>query len=294
MTELDINIRTDEEKKDLVMRSEKEYKDGIIETVKRIAADKPRFLMISGPTCSGKTTTAHIVSREFKKLGISARIISIDDFFHSRDYVNEHNVNIESLDAVDMAYFSECVNKISCSEEAMLPIFDFIGGERVGYVPYKPKDEDIIMFEGIQALYPEVLAVFPKDLVKTLYLGFLDDVKAGKYVFKAKELRFYRRVVRDTKYRGTDVDTVIHQWDNVIDNEDENILPYAKNTDYFINTFLRYELFVLKTFLFDKMSYRTEMDMAFCGQMKRKCKDLPEIPPEFVPEDSMLREFIGT
>ena len=134
MTELNVNIKTEEEKKDLVERSEKAYKDGILATVNQIAADKPRFIMISGPTCSGKTTTSHIVAKEFKKLGLSARIISIDDFFHSRDYVNEHKVNIESIDAVDMEYFSECVNKISCSEEVDLPVFDFVSGERAGYV----------------------------------------------------------------------------------------------------------------------------------------------------------------
>ena len=294
MIELDTNIITEKDKKDLVARSEKAYKDGVIATVKRISEDRPRFIMISGPTCSGKTTTSHIVASEFKKLGISARIISIDDFFHSRDYVNEHKVDIESIDAVDMEYFSGCVNKISCLEEVKLPMFDFVSGERVGYVPYTPKENDIVMFEGIQALYPEVLAVFPKNLVKTLYLGFFDDVKAGKYVFNAKEIRFYRRVVRDTKYRGTDVNTVIHQWDNVIDNEDENIIPYARNTDYFIDTFLPYELFVLKKFLMNDLKYKTDIDMALYGQIRRKCSNLPEIPPEYVPEDSMLREFIGT
>lgn len=294
MVELNIDLKTEKEKTDYVKKSEKAYKDGILETVKRIAADKPRFLMISGPTCSGKTTTSHIISYELEKLGINAKIVSIDDFFHSRDYVIEHSVDIESSDAVDMEYFSECVNKISCSETVMLPKFDFVAGKRVGYKQYTPKDEDIIMFEGIQALYPEILAVVPKELRKTLYLGFFDDVKAGKYIFKAKEIRFYRRVVRDTRYRGTDVNTVIHQWDYVIDNEDENIIPNAKSTDYFIDTFLHYELFVLKKYILEDLSYITDIDKAFYGQVKRKCSNLPEISPDHVPKRSMLREFIGT
>lgn len=294
MVELKTVFDTEKEKEEYVAQCEKEYRDRVIDVVEQIVTDRPKFLMISGPTCSGKTTTSHIMSNELKKRGLNAKIVSIDDFFHCKEYVIEHNVDIESIDAVDMEYFSECVNKISKSEKAMLPHFNFVKGKRTSCTPYMPKKDDLIIFEGIQALYPEVLAVIPGEMRKTLYLGFFDDVKAGSYTFKAKEIRFYRRLIRDTQFRGTDVTTIIHQWENVIYSEDEKIIPNAKNTDYFIDTFLKYELLVMKKYLLEYLHYETDIDIALYGQIKRKCSYLPDISPDFVPKKSMIREFIGT
>lgn len=294
MIELRTVFDTEKEKEDYVKLCEKEYTDRVIAVAHGIAADRPRFLMISGPTCSGKTTTSHILSRELKKHGLNAKIISIDDFFYGKEYVAEHNVDIESIDAVDMEYFSECVNKISKSEKAMLPHFNFVKGRRTSFSPYKPKRDDLIIFEGIQALYPEILAVIPKEMRKTLYLGFFDDVNAGLYTFTAKEIRFYRRLVRDTQFRGSNVTTIIHQWENLTTSEDEHIIPNAKNTDYKIDTFLKYELLVMKKYLLEYLHYETEIDISLYGQIKMKCSYLPDIPSEYVPKRSMLREFIGT
>ena len=138
-----------------------------------------------------------------------------------------------------------------------------------------------------------MVSVFPMSITKTLFLGFSDDVSINGTVFKAAEIRFYRRLVRDFKFRGSDAESTLKLWDNVVINENKNILPYYKSTDYFINTFFEYELFVIKDFLLNKIPYNTPSEIELQKKIEEKFAPLPDIPSSLVPAGSMFREFIG-
>lgn len=293
MLKIKNNFQGEEEKRAFVDKSEQEYKKRIVDIAKKIAADNPRFILLSGPTCSGKTTTSNIISSELKSLGHTAKIISIDDFYLDRETMRRKNPDIESAAALDLNRFYDCVEKISHTKPVLLPKFDFGAGKVVETVPYEPKKGDIIIFEGIQALYPEIIALFPKNMTKTMYLGFFDDIDVGGVVFAARETRFYRRIIRDVRFRGSDVDGVIDVWGNVVANEDKNIIPYAKNTDYFANTFLEYELFVINGFLMNQTEYISDSAKALKANLDKKFEKMDVISPKYVPADSMFREFIG-
>lgn len=136
-------------------------------------------------------------------------------------------------------------------------------------------------------------SLFPKNAAKTLFLGFSDDVSVNGTVFGSDEVRFYRRLVRDFKFRNCSVENTLGAWKNVVRNEKENILPYFKSTDYFINTFFEYELFVIKKYLLNKISYKTPSETELYEKTAQKFAPLPEIRSSYVPYDSMFREFIG-
>jgi len=293
MVEINIFPKSDAEKERFIYDSESRYTDRISYIADKIVEDRPTFLLVSGATCSGKTTTSNILSDKLSSRGYSAKIISIDDFFLNKSVTKKYGIDYESCEAIDINRFYKCIENISSLKKTNLPIFDFASGKRSGYKSYTPRKDDIIIFEGIQALYPKIRSSFPSAITKTLFLGFLDDISVGGTVFKASEVRFYRRLVRDFKFRGADVQSTLELWGNVVANENKNILPYYKNTDYFINTFFEYELFVIKHFLLNEMTFKTQRDIELYNKIKEKFASLPNIPSSFVPEHSMFREFIG-
>ena len=154
-------FKNDEQIRLFVENSERNYKNQVLKIAIEISElDHIKFLTLSGPTCSGKTTTSYILEQEFEKRGSTVKIISIDDFYRNRnDISGDEKPDYESISAIDFPIFESCVNKILKGETAMLPIYDFKDGKRMGFVPYTPVEHEIIIFEGIQAIYPEILNI---------------------------------------------------------------------------------------------------------------------------------------
>ncbi|MBQ0125232.1 MAG: hypothetical protein KBS59_02790 [Clostridiales bacterium] len=296
MLKINTDFFSEEEKKRFVEKCENSYKNRITDVANDISAKRPKFVLLSGPSCSGKTTTSLIFSGVLAANGINAKIISIDDFYLDRSYTMGNNIDIESVDAIDTAYFDECVSAISKKSMARIPRFDFPTGTRAGYEDYTPSENDIVVFEGIQALYPEIKAIIGKFVsereVLSIFLGYFDDVEMCDDVFGARDLRFCRRLLRDCRDRGANLDIVLSLWQAVTANEDKNIIPYANTANYFINTFLEYEPFVMRNYLL-KAAGKDTTRVNFADALISKFLPLPEISSDYVPKDSMFREFIG-
>lgn len=287
----------DDEIRSFVFEAEQKYKNQVLEIAHEIASfDHIKILTLAGPTCSGKTTTSYILEHEIEKRGMTVKIISIDDFYRNRaDISDDENPDYESISAIDFSVFQECVDKILKGETAMLPIYDFVDGQRKSFVPYQYTENEIIIFEGIQAIYPEILALFPKDISKSIYISVADDVKAYGTYFEKREVRFLRRLVRDYLFRSATPERTLELWVGVVENEDKNIIPNEKYADYIINSFMPYELGVIKSYLLNTVSYdfnnKRETDLYY--KLKEKMENIVEIPSSFVPGDSVFREFIG-
>lgn len=280
-----------------VMNAEDHYKKQVLDIANAIA-DSPeiRFLTLSGPTCSGKTTTSYILEHEFEKRGISTKIISIDDFYRSRyDISDDEDPDYESITAIDLPLFCECVQKILNGETAMIPYYDFVLGQRTKYTPHTPSDHEIIIFEGIQAIYPEIVATLPHSVTRSIYISVDEDVNAYGTVFEKREIRFFRRLVRDYFFRSATAERTLELWIDVVENEEKNIIPYEKNADYIINSFLPYELGVIKSYVLNKITYDidNEKERTLLEKLCREFKNIIDIPSHFVPSDSVFREFIG-
>jgi len=290
-------LEKDNEIRSFVYNAEQQYKNQVLKIANELSSfDHIKILTLSGPTCSGKTTTSYILEHEIEKRGMTVKIISIDDFYRDRlDIADDEKPDYESISAIDFPVFQSCVEKILNGETAMLPIYDFVDGKRKGFMPYLPVENEIIIFEGIQAIYPEILDLFPKDISKSIYISVAEDVTAYGTYFEKREIRFFRRLVRDFLFRSATPERTIELWEGVVENEDKNIIPNEKYADYIINSFMSYELGVIKTYLMNIVSYDFENEREAClyNKLKEKLRNVVDIPSSFVPKDSVFREFIG-
>lgn len=290
-------FQNENEIREFVIRAEEHYKKQVLDIADDIAEqDNIRFLTLAGPTCSGKTTSSYILEQEFENKGISTKIISIDDFYRSRyDIADDEKPDYESITAIDLLLFKECVDKILKGKTAQLPVYDFVTGAREKYIPYEPKTNEIIVFEGIQAIYPEIVALLPKEAMRSIYISVDEDVEAYGVLFEKREVRFLRRLVRDYLFRSATPERTLELWKGVVDNEDKNIIPYENTADYIINSFLPYELGVIKPYVLQKIEYNLENknEKQLYEKLQREFADIIEIPSRFVPQDSVFREFIG-
>ena len=290
-------FRNDDEIRLFVEDSEKNYKNQVLEIANEISGmDHIKFLTLSGPTCSGKTTTSYILENEFEKKGLSVKIISIDDFYRNRaDIAKDDKPDFESISAIDFETFKSCVNQILNGETAMLPMYDFKKGQRTGFFSHTPVEHEIIIFEGIQAIYPEILDTLPKEVTKSIYISVADDVEAYGMFFEKREIRFYRRLLRDFLFRSATPERTLELWQGVIENEEKNIIPNEKYADYVINSFLPYELGVIKPYLMNvvRFDFAKRHEKELYEQICYEFKNIIEIPSRFVPSDSVFREFIG-
>ena len=212
--------------------------NSILDIAKKISKiDNLKFLTLAGPSCSGKTTTSYILEEELKMHGITVKIVSIDDFYRDRaDISDDKNPDYESISAIDFPVFVECVENILSGKTAMLPKFDFKSGCRVEMNPYFPAPHEIVVFEGIQAIYPEIIATLPRDAFKSIYICPEDDVQIGNMYFDKREIRFYRRLVRDFLFRNATASRTLELWSGVVENEDKNIIPSGMHADFIINS----------------------------------------------------------
>ncbi len=296
MVVYDKKFENSEEMLRFIKKRERVYRAQVETIAELIAKDeKIKIITLCGPSCAGKTTTSYILEKKLEAIsGIDLKIISIDDFFRSRAEMEKSgNPDYESIDSIDFEYFKECVENILAGRETRLPLFDFVTGERKEeYDIYMPHEKGIVVFEGIQAMYPEITAILPAESCVSLYIDILEDVYAYGSFFTRKDVRFFRRLVRDFQFRDASVEKTLRLWENVVDNEKKNITPYSGDAKYTINSLLVYEFNVIKKYLLEMLEYN-ENTMDVYNQIKEKFENIPDIPAELVPADSVFKEFIG-
>lgn len=299
MKNFNINVVTENEAAELVERCEKEFRAHLDETVKKVLSrEELRVVALSGPTCSGKTTTANRLIEEIRTMGRHAVVISIDDFFHDRNDRNRVDLEVpdyDSADAIDLNYLSAFLSRLQNGQSVLVPKYDFTKTCRVGYHEYIPDPLDIYVIEGIQAVYPEITSRLWN--YGSIFISVSEDVTLNGITFNRHEIRLLRRIVRDYKFRGATPEFSLHLWEGVRNNEEKNIFPNSKNCGIYIDSFLPYELFVLRDCalpLLDDVpaqsKYRTAANL-----LSEKLSALPPLPfyDRMIPKNSVFREFIG-
>lgn len=293
---------SEEEKRAYVRECEERFEselDRVSDAV--INRDGTRLVTLSGPTCSCKTTAVRKIIADVVDAGKKIKIISIDDFFKSRSedrdaVVKEgKRIDFDSLDAIDFDYFCECTDKIMSSDAVMLPEFDFQTAKRKGYVEFDPSGYDIIAYEGIQAIYPEIREKLCVYNPLSLFINVCGDIECGGEVFTGREIRLYRRLVRDFRFRNSTAEFTMFMWSSVTANEDKNMLPYSDTAQIQIDSFIPYELNLIKEPLCDVLG-RVSANSPYyeeAGRIIGKFENIVSIDPGYLPHDSMYREFLG-
>lgn len=294
---------TDEAAKKAFVLDCEAYYHRQIEGAADLAEAKPnlRFLLLAGPTCSGKTTTAKLLIRKLETIGHRVVIVSIDDFFRDRESLladaerEGRPVDLDSVKALDLDALKHFVLSLQTDTNTLMPRFDFAEGRVVEHFPIDPAPEDIYLFEGIQAVYPEVVALFPPEATLRLYISIATSLDTPFGSFTSRERRLLRRLLRDSKFRGTDAEKTFSHWDGVAENERRNIEPYADSCDMTIDSSLPYAVGVLRDPLIALLTQvpASSKHAAQAKVLAELLSRFPSVSDAYVPEDSVLREFIG-
>lgn len=284
----------------------KQCEDSFAKQISKITDDicnrgNIRVVRLFGPSCSGKTTTARLLISNFKRYGKRAHVVSIDDFFYDRDKIKEisekkglSEIDYDSPDTIDCDELEIFVKEIFNDDKVRCPVFDFKTGMRAGYKTMNIDDDDIFIFEGIQAVYPRVVAMFAKYETASIYIVPQREVLAGGVCFEANEIRLMRRLVRDYNFRNTAPEVTFDNWDGVRDNEEKNIFPYVEGTEYKVNSSMPYEVGILKPYLqallrdFDKDDPHYETARYILERIER----VEAIPARLILDGYLYKEFV--
>jgi len=283
----------------LVQEAEQERKIG--EIAKDIAGRKGvRFIMIAGPSSSGKTSFSHRLSIQLRTLGKNPHPIALDNYFVNRELTprdENGDYNFECLEAIDIKQFNEDMTRLLAGEAVELPEFNFITGKREykGNVKQLKKD-DLLVIEGIHGLNPKTSYSLPEDSKYKIYISALTSVNIDRHNrIPTTDGRLLRRMVRDARTRGADARRTIEMWPSVRRGEEENIFPYQEEADAMFNSALIYELAVIKQFA-EPLLFQIEKGQPEYYEAKRLLKFLEYflgVSSEELPKNSISREFVG-
>jgi len=273
--------------------------------IARIATDVTnnrniKFILIAGPSSSGKTTTTKRLSSYLMAQGFDPIKISIDDYFLEREETPKDengNYDFECLTAIDLDLFNSDLKRLLNNEEINMPTYNFVTGKKEFNDNYiKLKDNSIILIEGLHALNDELLPAIDKKYKFKIYLSpFIpSNIDRHNYI-STIDLRLIRRIIRDNRTRGYGINKTIHVWQSVRNGEEKYIFPYIHQADVIINTALPYEIGVEKVYI-EPLLRSINIESKYYEEAKRLLNFLKmffTIPSEYVNNDSILREFIG-
>ena len=255
MQRLNIFFKDEQDKINLVNECEKEFNEKLSQVAELVMKSNIKNVLLSGPSCSGKTTTANKIISDLSNAGKSVIVISLDDFFKERKEartVDENQkIDYDSVDVLDVELMRECIENCKAGEIIRVPIFDFVSQSRKGFNEYKITENDILIFEGIQAVYPEVFSLFHGNFIG-IFINLDEDVCLNGIEFSRDDIRLVRRIVRDRKFRAADTEFTLYLWTTVRENEDKNIYPNKNICKIQLNSFMKYELFLIKKYIIER------------------------------------------
>lgn len=273
----------------------------IAEIAKEISErDGVKFVMIAGPSSSGKTTFSHRLSVQLASYGLKPHPIGVDDYFKNReDTPKDENgdYNFECLEAIDLDGFNRDMTALLNGETVELPSFNFKTGLREyrGNVKHLGKN-DILVIEGIHGLNDRMSHSLPTESKYKIYISALTSLNVDEHNrIPTTDARLLRRMVRDARTRGASAQRTIEMWPSVRRGEEENIFPFQESADATFNSALIYELAVLKQFA-EPLLYSVPKAAKEYHEAKRLLKFLEYflgISSEHLPNNSIVREFVG-
>ena len=296
------NFQTETEKREFVEKCDLDFETRMQETVESVAqTPNLRLLGLTGPTCSGKTTAAKRLTDCLEKHGRRVHVISIDDFYFDKTYLNKRaandpdiEVDFDSEETIDMNCLNSCLSSLMENRETKMPRFDFRIGQRTDGVCITPKKEDVFLVEGIQVLYPKVHEILKKGVYECIYIYPQSAIEIAGQTFFSDEIRLLRRLVRDYYFRASSPEFTLYLWQSVRENENKNIFPHAGNCDMFIDSTLPYEIGMLKPYL-EEILPKIPKDNVFYEKGMEILNRISQISPissSFLRPNSLYKEFL--
>ena len=286
---------------DLILLAEalQEKKLSEIASMIKSRGDK-KFVMIAGPSSSGKTTFSHRLSIHLRLEGFKPHPIGLDNYYRDREFCprdEDGNYDFECLEALDIELFNKDMTSLLNGEEVDMPTFNFKTGKR----EYKGDrlrldKDDILVIEGIHGINPNLSYSLPDESKFKIYISALTQLNVDEHNrIPTTDGRLLRRIVRDARTRGTAAKDTIAMWPSVRRGEENYIFPYQESADVMFNSALLYELAVIKPFA-EPLLFGIGPECREYETAKSLLKFLSyflTISPEDIPKHSIMREFIG-
>ncbi|MDD7736098.1 MAG: nucleoside kinase [Bacilli bacterium] len=262
-------------------------------------SDSIRLICIAGPSSSGKTTFANRLRIELLSIGIKTIRISIDDYYLEKKDIpldENGNVDLECLEALDVALFNENMLDLINGQEVTLPHFDFQKGCRVPGRTIKLDPDEIIIIEGIHALNEKLTSLIAKHQKFKIFIAPQAQINLDNHnPISLTDLRLLRRIVRDYQFRNASAEETMEMWPSVRKGEFKWIYKTQENANYVFNSLLPYELCVMKTFalpLLKKIDYNSP-HYILANRLVKFLKYFVDLDTKWIPCNSILREFVG-
>ena len=261
--------------------------------------DNVRLVCIAGPSSSGKTTFANRLRIELLSRGIRPIRISIDDYYLPRGQAPKDEngqPDLESIQALDIATFNQNMLDLIQGSEVQLPKFDFVSGKRIPGRVLKIDNNTIIIIEGIHALNDQLTTLIPKHQKFKIYISPQAQINLDNHnPISLTDLRLLRRIVRDKKFRNASASETIGMWPSVRKGEFTWIYGTQEGADYVFNSLLSYELCIMKKYAMPLLCKIEPESPAYpvAERLVRMLKYFVDMDDKWVPNNSLIREFIG-
>jgi uridine kinase len=265
-----------------------------------VARGGVKFVMIAGPSSSGKTSFSHRLSVQLRTHGLTTHPIGIDDYFVNREKTPRQpngDYNYECLEAIDVKQFNEDMCALLHGEKVELPTFNFVTGKREYKGNFKQLGpDDILVIEGIHGLNDKMSYALPAESKYKIYISALTTLNIDDHNrIPTTDGRLLRRMVRDARTRGASAKRTIQMWESVRKGETENIFPFQEEADAMFNSALIYEISVLKQYA-EPLLYSIEKGEPEYFEAVRLLRFLSYflgVGTEDLPKNSIVREFVG-
>jgi uridine kinase len=300
----DVNHMIEQKKmREFIRVNEALHDKSIAHIADEIVTRNAMIVLIFGPSSSGKTTFAHRLAVHLQVLGKRPQLVSLDDFYKSRDDValgSDGQPDLENVEALDIEHLSVCIERLLSGQTVNMPRFDFYTGtRRPESTPMALAGNGPLILEGIHALNDRITCELPEQLTYGVYVSALPCINLDNHNrIRTTDVRLLRRITRDARFRGTPPEKTIDMWPSVRAGEERWIFPNQEKADVMFNTSLHYELPILKRASFDLLS-RIPSTMPQALVAHRLLKFLQYLLPVEdevlgeIPPLSILREFIG-
>ncbi|MDD3429039.1 MAG: nucleoside kinase [Oscillospiraceae bacterium] len=283
-----------------VTHCEIEYESRVVAAAHEIVAQKKQIIMLTGPSSSGKTTTAHKLAQTLNAEGHTAVVVSLDNFFKNIDEyprLPDGSKDYENVTALDVKSINTCLNTLLEQGTAEFPEFDFLTETRKKEtITVTLPENGVCIVEGIHALNPQLTQMVRPEKVFKIYAGLREEYSfKGQRILPTRDIRLARRMVRDYKFRGHSLEKTIGMWPLVCEGEDKYIKVFKPEADLLLDTSFSYEICVLAPFV-ESLSEVLPADSAYkplLDDLIQRFSLCAPISADLIPKNSMLREFIG-
>ena len=302
MAETTIEIINEEIRLDAtaaILRAEDKYKKNIDEIADRVVNnERIKLILLAGPSGSGKTTTANLVADAIRARGEEAMVVSLDDFYRNTDDTEyprlaDGSYDFECPESLDLPKLEATLERVVSGEEFEIPKYSFKTGSCYQIRRYAPVKHGCVIIEGLHALNPKISGKLPHESLLKIFVSVSTNINhGGERVISGRKIRFVRRLVRDSIFRGTNARRTLNMWSGVLAAEDVYLYPYKSTADIAFDTFHTFELAAMRAFAEAQITPDVAEENEYAAIVLAALKKIEPIDYNRVPTDSLIREFL--